>query len=159
MMQIASEKLGGRAWWLRVAALLAIVCAALALRAFDPLTFPHLPWQRSCGAITGLPCIFCGTTRALHHLLNGNFARALYFNWIAFPFALLVFAQSARLMIEIISRRQIIIPLPKITFTAGKVAAFAACVFALWIFQVSLAVGLHKHELFNPRPMIKGLVR
>jgi hypothetical protein len=42
-------------------------------------------------ALTGLQCPGCGSTRALHHLLHGEFARAFRYNPMLFavgPFAL-----------------------------------------------------------------------
>src|SRR5207253_10731737 len=61
--------------------------ALLLLRCIDPVVAGSwLLFHPSCGAITGLPCIFCGMTRALHLLVNGDFIGAIYFNWLAFPF-------------------------------------------------------------------------
>ncbi|HEY0369417.1 MAG TPA: DUF2752 domain-containing protein [Chthoniobacterales bacterium] len=142
---------------LRLGLLAVVALFALVLRNVDPAASPLHP---SCGALTGLPCIFCGTTRALHHLLNGNFARALYFNWLAFPVALLGVAMCARGAAEIILHRKVLIPLPNVKLSGRSVAAAGACIVALWIFQVSLAVGMHKHELLNPRGVLyQALVR
>jgi hypothetical protein len=47
-----------------------------------------VPFPTSCGAVTGLPCIFCGMTRALHYLLHGDVARAAYYNWLSIPLLL-----------------------------------------------------------------------
>ena len=60
--------------------------ALFALAWLPPSQLPGwLPFATSCGAITGLPCIFCGTTRALHCLLEGEFGRALYFSRLPVP--------------------------------------------------------------------------
>src|SRR5438045_5025387 len=67
-----------------------------------------MPLPASCGAITGLPCIFCGMTRALHLLLNGDFGGALYFNWLAFPFLGAVVFLVAVYIIEIATQRVIL---------------------------------------------------
>src|SRR5712691_11838499 len=79
---------------------LALLPAVLFLLALvRPGSLPRwFPFPTSCGAITGLPCIFCGTTRAIHHLLRGEFSSALYYNWLAYPLlagALLLAATNA----------------------------------------------------------------
>lgn len=134
----------------RLLAICGIVAALLVLRAVDPHAMSWLAIGRSCGAITGLPCIFCGTTRALHYLLNGDFAGALYFNWLSFPITftvlviLLLFALEA-----VLDRRMLKIPFA-FRLTPQRVAAAVSGITALWLFQVALAVGLQKRELFNP---------
>src|SRR5213078_4964678 len=72
---------------IRRAFILGATAVLLILRWIDPVVAGRwLPFHTSCGAITGLPCIFCGMTRALHLLLNGDFSGAIYFNWLAVPF-------------------------------------------------------------------------
>ena len=82
--------------WMRAGFLTGMAGLILGFRAIDPASLSGLPLRMSCGAVTGLPCIFCGTTRALHHLLLGHFARALYFNWLSLR---LVAAAALALMI------------------------------------------------------------
>ena len=134
---------------LRMAALGLIGCVALALRAIHPDALSSLPLRSSCGAATGLPCLFCGFTRATHHLLNGEFAQALYFNWLAFPLGAFAALLAAKLALELIRNQRIKLPLPAFRLTARSALAAAAVVVALWILQVSLAVAFHKHELQN----------
>lgn len=142
----------------RAAVFLVLVVAAVTLRLIHPETLASLPFRTSCGAQTGLPCIFCGMTRALHHLLNGELARALYFNWIAVPFAASILVTAFRLSAEMIGRRQIPLPRPPIRITRHAVACGAAVVFAVWILQVSLAISQHKRELLNPNGVLYALV-
>jgi hypothetical protein len=62
----------------------AIVIALLALRIFDPATsglFPPCPFR----ALTGYLCPGCGSLRAIHQLLLGNFSKAFALN----PFAMI----------------------------------------------------------------------
>src|SRR5256886_2837558 len=74
-------------WPVRLIFVLAATAAFFVLHFVDPvMAGSWAPVRTSCGVITGLPCIFCGMTRALHLLLNGDFGGALYFNWLAFPF-------------------------------------------------------------------------
>src|SRR3977135_971254 len=82
--------------------------ALLLLRWIDPVgAGSWLPFHPSCGAITGLPCIFCGMTRALHLLLNGDFVGAIYFNWLAFPFLAGVVFLVTLFSVEVVQRREI----------------------------------------------------
>ena len=81
----AARLAASEARW-RVVSLTLLPAALLALALVEPTAPPKwFPFATSCGAITGLPCIFCGMTRALHHLLHGEFGRALYFNWLSYP--------------------------------------------------------------------------
>ncbi len=105
--------------------------ALLLLRCIDPvLAGSSLPFHPSCGAITGLPCIFCGMTRALHLLLNGDFIGAIYFNWLAFPFL------GAIIFLWV---------------TRWRLTVFGLGLLLLWTLQTYLAVSQHKHELLNTR--------
>ena len=58
-----------------------------------PLALPGLP---TCAfkSATGLPCPFCGGTRAAQALLRGEFSRALYLNVAALP-AVVAFVAAA----------------------------------------------------------------
>jgi len=136
-------------WW-RGVAMLMLCCGAFGLRVAEPGSFAWLPLPVSCGAASGLPCLFCGMTRALHHLLHGEFALALYFNWLAFPFALAMLTLSLKLGAELTLARRVLVPFRAIRLTPRSVGLGVGAVIALWIVQVSLAVALHKHELLNP---------
>ena len=71
---------------IRLALIMGATALLLTLRSVDPVSVgTWTPFPMSCGAVTGLPCIFCGMTRALHALLNGNVSGAIYFNWLVFP--------------------------------------------------------------------------
>ena len=50
-----------------------------------------------CGfhAASGLPCLFCGGTRAVRAILRGDLREAVYLNAIAFPALAIVAAQIA----------------------------------------------------------------
>src|SRR5437868_7751101 len=92
----------------RFAFIVSASAALLLLRCIDPVVAGSwLLFHPSCGAITGLPCIFCGMTRALHLLLNGDFIGAIYFNWLAFPFLGAIILLFALFGIEIAKRRVI----------------------------------------------------
>lgn len=144
----------------RVALSCGIGASLLALHYINPETATWFPLRTSCGAFTGLPCIFCGTTRALHHLLNANFARALYFNWIAFPVAALAVVAALLCLAELAAQRRLVVAKINFRFTPETLGWAGGALAALWIFQVWLAVSLHKRELLNANaPLYAWFVR
>lgn len=145
-----SRSLGRRALLVRAAFLASGVIGLIALRLVNPENFRMGVLPISCGAVTGLPCIFCGLTRALHHLLNGHFERALYFNWLAFPAVGLVSWIATLFVIELSLRRQIMALVRPVHLTRGFAVKAAALLVSLWLLQVYLAVSQHKPELLNP---------
>ncbi len=131
----------------------------LLLRSLSPIGLPGwIPFSTSCGAITGLPCIFCGMTRALHFLLRGDFSRALYFNWLAFPAGGVLGAVLLVMLVEVVSGRNLLVRLPRPHFTWRRVNGLLAGLFLLWGLQVYLAVSQHKHELLNPAGPLYSLI-
>lgn len=141
-------------------ALLALLPAGLLLfRSLPPEGLPAwFPFATSCGAITGLPCIFCGMTRALHFLLQGDFTRALYFNWLAFPLAAVLSATLLLALAEVIAGRHLFARLPRLRLTRRSFCGLLAGLFLLWSLQVYLAVSQHKSELLNPTGPLYSLV-
>ena len=143
---------------IRLIFLLGATVTLFVLRVVDPVTAGSwLPLHTSCGAITGLPCIFCGMTRALHLLLNGDFGGALYFNWLAFPFLGAVGFFVAVCVSEIANQRIILTWNTSAPLTARKLTIIGLTLLILWTLQAYLAVSQHKHELLNPRGPIYAL--
>lgn len=141
-----AQKLG------RLIVIAGIISAFLLLRVIDPAALgAWLPFHTSCGAITGLPCIFCGLTRATHYLLNGDVNRALYFNWLVFPVALIAIALVALFTIEFSLGRKLIRQSFTFHLTGRRLTTIMTTLLALWAFQAYLAVSQHKTELLNPR--------
>jgi hypothetical protein len=145
----------------RLASILGATAVLLTLRWIDPVVAGRrLPFHTSCGAITGLPCIFCGMTRALHLLLNGDFSGAIYFNWLAFPFLAAAVFLVALFVVEVTKRRVIVNLSMILTVTFGRLTVIGLCLFLLWTVQAYLVVSQHKHELLNPRgPLYSLFVR
>ncbi|MFL6583373.1 MAG: DUF2752 domain-containing protein [Chthoniobacterales bacterium] len=153
---ITNEQLPRRARQLRVIAIGGIGALAILLRAVDPSSAPHLPgFATSCGAITGVPCVFCGATRALHFLLNGDLSRALYFNWLSFPVAALSVLASVVWLAELAGGRQIV--RARLHLAPRSIPIALAALLALWSLQVYLAVSQHKTELLNPNGPLYAL--
>ena len=154
----AARLAASEARW-RVVSLTLLPAALLALALVEPTAPPKwFPFATSCGAITGLPCIFCGMTRALHHLLHGEFGRALYFNWLSYPILAGAFALLLCSAVELFLGRNLLARLPRPQLTRARWGALAAGFVLLWCLQVYLAVSQHKTELLNPRGPLYSLV-
>ena len=144
-------------WRFSCLALLPVLLLTLGL--VGPESLPKwFPFAISCGAITGLPCIFCGMTRAVYYLLHGEFGRALYYNWLAFPFIASAIAIFAVHLMELILDRKLLSRMPSIHLTRASLAATALGFVLLWCLQVYLAVSQHKTELLNPNGPLYSLV-
>lgn len=154
-----AEPLAGSSIRWRLLTAGSLLLAFIGFACIDPVAVGRVTLMPlSCNAATGVPCLLCGLTRALHYLCTGNFERALYFNWLAFPvaaFALLVFAAA---LAEAVSRRRVVEVRPSIP---PRATAYALLTLALlWSFQVWLAVHGHKAELLNPNgPLYSLFVR
>lgn len=142
---------------MRTAGVACVLGILAALRWLDPESLSWFPLRTSCGAVTGLPCLFCGITRAMHHLIQGEFARAIYFNWLAIPLTLAAIALVLISSGEVALGRRVLQGRLRFRLTSPRIAAIAGGIAALWVLQVSLAVGLHKTELLNPAGPLYGL--
>jgi hypothetical protein len=136
---------------LRGSFLLVIAVLTVVLRAAEPAQIgAQFPFRTSCGAITGLPCIFCGLTRALHHLLCGDLATAFYFNWLAVPISIGAILLFGLFAVELICEHKLVALERIICITPRKVPIGLCVLVSLWLLQVYLAVSQSKHELLNP---------
>lgn len=154
-----SAGLSTRAIAMRVAIVAAALAFAATLRSVDPAGVAGNSWlfPVSCGAVTGVPCVFCGMTRAFHYLMHGELARALYFNWLVFPSAAAAGVVLATLAAEAVTGRRLIRVAFKLEITPRVVAASLATLLVLWSLNVYLAVSGHKAELLNPRGPLYAL--
>ena len=155
----AKDQSADRGYWrIRLTFVLGATVTLFVLRIVDPMVAGSwVPLHTSCGAITGLPCIFCGMTRALHLLLNGDFRGALYFNWLAFPFVGAIVFLVAVFVVEIANCRIILTWNASAPLTARKLTIIGLSLLMLWTVQAYLAVSQHKHELLNPRGPLYAL--
>ena len=150
--------LARKAIQLRSCALAAMAAATALLAAFNPAEFPSwIPIRASCGAATGLPCVFCGMTRGLHHLLQGDWPAALYYNWLSLPAFAAALALASILGLELCLQRKIV-RMPTLSLTPRSFSIGLTALALLWMLQVYLAVSQHKHELLNPRGPLYSLV-
>jgi hypothetical protein len=138
--------------WLRAIFVFAALISFTVLRVVDPVVAcAWLPLHASCGEITGLPCIFCGMTRALHFLFDGDFGRAFYFNWLSFPFVAAVTFTVALFTIELACQRRFLNLRVIGSITPRKLLLLTIAGITLWTFQAGLALSQHKTGLLNPR--------
>ncbi len=152
------RRLKSQGLWFRVAYFPAIGFGLALLRVLEPNRLSAwMPFPASCGAITGLPCLFCGMTRAIHELLNGNFAAALYYNWLAFPILAAALGLAGIFAAELILKRKILAISDRLQLTPKGLAVAAAVLVLLWFFQVHLAISQHKKELLNPSGLLYAL--
>ena len=93
-------------------------------------------------------------TRAVHHLLNGNFRAALYYNWLAFPILAVALALGALFLAELIGKKRLLAIERRICVSPRTLAFGFAIIFSLWSLQVYLAVSQHKSELLNPSGLL-----
>lgn len=117
--------------WLAIASLVVSFAGLIYLRLFDPVTgaafFPQCPFH----ALTGLHCPGCGTTRALHQLLQGHLAAAFAFNpftVLALPF--LAYATLSYALFGIRGRG-----LPKVFVPAVLIRLLFWAVLSFWILR------------------------
>ncbi len=102
--------------WFAGAQLTAIACAAVFLRTHDPVTtslLPPCPTHR----FLGLYCPGCGSLRALHHVLNGQFTEAWRFNpaMMALGLPVAVAYIAFLLWMALRGRRTPVVRLPRMT--------------------------------------------
>ncbi|MEI6072601.1 MAG: DUF2752 domain-containing protein [Verrucomicrobiae bacterium] len=151
------NRLSGRARWIR-AGIVAGIAAALAVLACG---LPHHP-SLSCAfhALTGLPCLFCGGTRAAGALLHGQWERALYLNPLAFPALLAALLVAGSLAIEAARGRPLCGWERALRPTGGRLAAAAAALCLAWWFpHVVLSLKTPKPELVNLHNPVAGKLR
>lgn len=104
---------------------------------------------------TGLPCSFCGGTRATRSIFKGDFARAAYLNPIAFPVVAITIVLSLVMLAEAIIGKALIPRLPNrvrivlVTFGAGFLV-----IWTIW--HAWDALRTPKPELVNlSHPLVK----
>lgn len=117
----------GRVLLVGGAALLAVIGAGV-LRVFNPASagfFPPCPFR----AMTGYLCPGCGTTRALHEALNGNFAAAFRLNPLMMVLLPYVGYAGASSGMETVFGRA----LPRFFIRPAYIWALLAVILAYWV--------------------------
>lgn len=118
---------------------------------------PFLP----CGfhAMTGLPCLFCGGTRAAAAILHGQWSVALYLNVLAFPAVLAIGGMVVVLLVEAL-RGRCLAPWGDLGRRLGRFAPLLILLGVLWwIPHLYLALRTPKPELVDLKNPIAARAR
>ena len=149
---------GGR--WLRSGLAFAILLL-LGLLAFSKpdagTALPFLP----CGfhAMSGLPCLFCGGTRAARAILHGDLNAAVSLNALAFPALALAVVSIIVLLIEAATARPLA-PWEAVFQRLNRVAPILAIpALAWWMIHIYFAIRTPKPELVDFRNPIAARAR
>ena len=116
-----------------------------------------------CGfhAVSGLPCLFCGGTRAARAILHGDLHAAVYLNALAFPALALAAAAVVVLLLEAAAARPIALwdDLFRHLNRLGPVLVLPAL--AWWAIHIYFALRTPKPELVdfrNPIAVTAGVL-
>jgi hypothetical protein len=127
--------------------LLLFAAATILLRTLDPATsrmFPPCPFLY----LTGLYCPGCGSLRAMHQLLHGNFHAAWAMNplsVILFPF--LAYGLLCEAIFYLSGQR-----LPQVTLTGASIRAVCAVIL---LFAVARNIPFRPFDLLAPGALLK----
>jgi hypothetical protein len=125
-----------------------------------PLIFSGLKW-RPCVfyQVTGLPCPFCGGTRATHALLRGDFPLALYYNAVAFPVAAVAALALGAWLFEAATGTAVYGRLARFPHWRAVLAMVAGLLIAWWGWHIADAISTPKPELICPsNPICRYLI-
>lgn len=155
-----SEPLPPVARGIRAAVVSVLAAGFLLLALFDPARgapFPKL--ECPFHAATGLPCLFCGATRACHAALNGDFHRAAGLNLLAFPVLAVGLVGGAILLAEAVAGRPLL-PWPRVLAFLKRAAPVLGILAALWWApHVLLALRSGNPDLVDPQKPPAALLK
>ena len=147
---------GGR--WLRLglAVSIPLVLGFIAL----PPVGRHPPFL-FCGfhAASGLPCLFCGGTRAVRAILHGDLREAVYLNALAFPALTIVAGAFVALLVEAAAGRPLALRQTLFQHLNRFVPALIALALAWWAFHIYSALRTPKPELVDFRNPVAARAR
>jgi len=132
---------------LGIIAVSALIFSLLLLKSLNP-SLPALP----CGfkVLTGLPCLFCGGTRAACAALRGDFAYSLYLNALSIPLLASILLLAFVSALEITRGRPFAdwhsLSRPFFKLWPALILLLLAC----WAVHLILALRIPKPELLNP---------
>jgi hypothetical protein len=107
---------------------LALGAVLLAARLIDPSSLPEVCIFR---ILTGIPCMFCGLTRAFHAISLGHFGQAIGYHPLAFPAYGLVVLHFVLACLRAFGWKHPRL-LPALTYTSMLTATFMAFTF-IWM--------------------------
>lgn len=130
----------------RICILAGLALAALAVYFVFPAGAKTCVWFK----LAGLPCLFCGMTRASHCLMHGDWAGACYYNALVYPAALGAGAACLLVLAELVSGRVLVPWLEWVPHVRWGWALPLAVAGTLWAWHIRGAVATPKPELLNP---------
>ncbi len=155
-----SERMAPLARGMRMAVAVLLATGFLVLALFDPARgapFPRL--ECPFHATTGLPCLFCGATRACHAALNGDIPRAAGLNMLAFPVLAVGLMVGSILLAEAIAGRPLL-PWPSVLNFLKRAAPVMGILAVLWWApHVLLAVRSANPGLVDPQKPPAALLK
>lgn len=135
-----------------------LVCAAM-LAALPVLKnlLPSVP----CGfrALTGLPCLFCGGTRAACAALRGDFEYSLYLNALSIPLLVAVMLVACLCALEILRGRPLAHWHSISRLCIKNLPLLLVLLLAWWSFHMVTALGTPKPELVDSDKLIAARLR
>ncbi len=148
MLPAARNSIPPEGRWLRLGLAVSILLM-LGFAALPPMG--HHPPFLTCGfhAASGLPCLFCGGTRAARAILHGDLHAALYFNALAFPALAIVAGTFVVLLVEAAAGRPLALREMLLRHLNRLVPALLLLALAWWIFHIYAALRTPKPELVN----------
>lgn len=154
------NRLRAQSRWLRAGLAIALLLAVLSLaflhseRRFSLSMFPC-----AFHSISGLPCLFCGGTRAVSAILGGNPQAAVYLNVLAFPVLALAGLVVCVFLIEAAAGR-LIGPWEKMFRKLNRLAPLLLLpAVAWWWIHIYSALKTPKPELVDLRNPIAAKAR
>jgi hypothetical protein len=135
--------------WLRGGLAVAIVIFLGFLGLFPGTGSLHPLFPCAFRAITGLPCLFCGGTRATRAILHGNFQTALSLNAVAFPALLFLVLAIVVLLAEALRGHRLALWESAFRHLNKLAPLVIALALAWWIFHLVSALKTPKPELVD----------
>ncbi|MEI6278437.1 MAG: DUF2752 domain-containing protein [Verrucomicrobiae bacterium] len=151
-------RLPGRARGIRAGLAAGLVAILVAMAVRFP-NAPHFTLPCVFHILTGLPCLFCGGTRAMRAIMHGQWELALYLNPLAFPVFLAVLLAVLFLVIEAVRGRPLRDWEGLLCRTGRFVPVAAALCLAWWLTHIVLALKTPKSELVDLRNPIAEKAR
>ena len=154
------NRLRAQSRWLRVGLAIALLLATFSVAFLHSERRPSLSlFPCAFHSISGLPCLFCGGTRAVSAILDGNPQSAVYLNVLAFPVLALAGIVVCVFLIEAVAGR-LIGPWEKIFRQLNRLAPLLLLpAVAWWAFHIYSALITPKPELVDLRNPIAAKAR
>jgi hypothetical protein len=138
--------------WLRIGLAAAILLVVGLLAVSGPGNRTATPFF-PCGfhAVSGLPCLLCGGTRAARAILHGDLHAAVYLNALAFPSLALAAATVVVLLLEAAAARPLALRDALFRHLSRLVPVLVLPALAWWMVHIYFALRTPKPELVDFR--------